>query len=658
VVVLVVLFVVSAGTPGAAQAKGILGTGLSIPNPISLIGSGVNSLLGGLGGDIANLAVGAFEAIVKALFAPIAKFITTQLIGWVITVPDLTQSNVSRLEQTVEAMGGGLLGAVATISVIRYWAAGFAGGGDSGFSALEGLVRTIGAALFLASWPWLFGTAVHLTNLFTSSLMGSAAVVNQTARLLAAGLGAGTALSFTPIGLFLNIAMAVAASLLFLGLLLLKVVVSASTILVFVGMPLAVVVWPVVPWVARAAMRAFAVCLIVPVLWALCFAAAGAATLNAISFNAPSALNTLLQPLVAIVLLYVMLKLPVHLARVAMLGAAPLGGGFVSRAVSYAAGSQVRDTARQHLPTWAGGQRDVQQPQPESRTGTRLRNAATLAGAAATGGATAAGAAAAAPGAGSAAAGGSGAAGAPGAGPASGANGRAYRPPPTAQANAAGTLQNGLQTPSFAGREQDFANEKFEAEFRERSNPVSAEDARSALKSLPDDTQGGIGQLVSDHGAGAREHLAYQSMGEWSPEEREALRTLAAASPDVRARAVNDIAGDVPSGAYASAGSPPPAGGIEDLSADAATSETDPHGPWVGGDPGFPLDGSTSGPAPQSDSTSPMPSQSASTDARAAEPASGEPPVRRTLPPAPARRSLPPPREPRGPNPDELFPNG
>ena len=117
---LVVLLLVSAVTPGAAQAKGILGTGISNPNPISLIGSGVSSLLGGLGGDIAKLAVGAFEAIIKALFAPIAKLITTQLIGWVITVPDLTQSNVSRLEQTVEAMGGGLLGAVVTISIIRY----------------------------------------------------------------------------------------------------------------------------------------------------------------------------------------------------------------------------------------------------------------------------------------------------------------------------------------------------------------------------------------------------------------------------------------------------------------------------------------------------------------------------------------------------------
>ena len=384
-VVLVMVMLVSALAPSGAQAKGILGTGISIPNPLTLIGNGVGSLLGGLGGDIAKLAVGAFDAIIKALFAPIAKFITTQLIGWLITVPNLTQGNVAQVEQTVEAMGGGLLGAVATISIIRYWAAGFAGGGDSGFSALEGLARTVAAALFLAAWPWLFNTSVHLTNLFTGSLMGSGAVVHSVAHLLAAGLGAGIALNFTPIGLFLNIAMAVAASLLFLGLLLVKIVVSISTILVFVGMPLAAVIWPVVPWVARLAMRAFAVCLIVPVAWGLCFAGSAAVSLNAISFNAGTVMNTLLQPLVAIVLLYVMLKLPMHLAKVAMLGAAPLGGGFASRAVSYAAGSQIRDTARQHLPSWAGGQ-SAQTPQGESRAGSRLRNAATLAGAAATAG--------------------------------------------------------------------------------------------------------------------------------------------------------------------------------------------------------------------------------------------------------------------------------
>jgi len=528
--VLVAVTLISAAAPPEARAASVLGIDI---NPLNWPGE----ILGGIGGDIAKLAVSAFDAIIKALFAPIAKFVTTQLIGWLIAVPNFTQGNVSQLERTVVAMGGGLLGAVATISIIRYWVAGFAGGSDSGFAALEGLTRTVGAALFLAAWPWLFDTAVHLTNLFTSSLMGSASVVNSTARLLAAGLGAGVALNFTPIGLFLNIAIAVAASLLFLGLLLLKIVVSVSAILIFIGMPLAAVLWPVMPWVARLAMRAFATCLAVPVLWALCFAASAAVSLNALSFNSRGFMNALLQPLVAIVLLWVMLKLPIALARIAMLGGAALSGGFVSRAASYAAGSQMRDTARQHLPSWAGGhttQTGTQASQHDSRTAGRLRNAATLAGAVATGGA--GGAAPSVASMGTANGGGVTTAAAPA------TNGRAYTPPPTAQAHASGAgLQGGLQTPSFAGREHDFANENFEAQFRERTNPVSAEQARAALQNLPDATQRGVAQLVSDHGAGAREHLAYQAMGEWSPQERDALRTLAAAGDDVRSQAVNDV---------------------------------------------------------------------------------------------------------------------
>jgi hypothetical protein len=46
--------------------------------------------------------------------------------------------------------------------------------------------------------------------------------------------------------------------------------------------------------------------------------------------------------------------------------------------------------------------------------------------------------------------------------------------------------------------------------------------------------------LVAEHGARATQHLAYQALGEWTPEQREALRTLAAASPEVRAQAFSD----------------------------------------------------------------------------------------------------------------------
>ena len=433
--------------------------------------------------------------------------------------------------------------------------------------------------------------------------------------------------------------MAVAASLLFLGLLLVKIVVSISTILVFVGMPLAVVAWPVVPWIARAAMRAFAVCLLVPVLWALCFAACAAVSLNAISFNAGGVMNTLLQPLVAIVLLWVTLRLPIHLAKVAMLGAAPLGGGIASRAVSYAAGSQLRDTLRGHLPGGGGSemaQAGGQTGQAESRTATRLRQAATLAGATATGGSMAGAAASTAGGAGTAAAGAGGTASAPGTGAATaGANERGYTPPPTAQANTAGQpMQSGLQTPSFAGREQDFANETFEAQYRERTSPVSAEQAKAALASLPENTQRGVGQLVSEHGAGAREHLAYQALGEWSPEEREALRTLAAANPDVRAQAIDEVAGGEPSAGEAS--------GVDTPAAAGPVGETP-----MSAEPRDVMRDST-----QSPPSSPSPTSSATKDGGAV---GGS--VAAAGPDSPPPAPRPPVREPRGPNPDEPFPN-
>jgi len=556
-VLLVVLLALSIDAPHA-QAQGIL-TGISIPNPIT-------TLLGGIDGGMVDLAVKAFEGIIKALFTPLAKFVTVDLIGWLTTIPNFAQGNVAQLEQTVAAICGGVLGAVATLSVIRYWVAGFAGGGDSGFSALDGLVRTVGATLFIAIWPWVFERAIGLANLLTGALLGSGTTVHDVSTLLRVGLagGMGVAAVSNQVGLFLGIVIAVISSLLFLGLLLMKIIVSVSTITLFVGMPFAAVLWPVIPWVGRLLGRAFAVCLAVPVLWALCFAAAAALTLDTLTFNqltfsANGVLNALLSPLVAIVLLYVMLRLPVHMSRIAMLGGMSLGGGFVGRAVSYAAGGQLRETARQHLPASIGGRGE--QSQSESPTATRLRNAATLAGAAAATGGAGAAAARAAKGAsasGLRAASRTGAASRAGA-PAgtktasAAANGRSYTPPATAVAKANGkALQHGLQTPAF--RAEDFNAEKFEAEHRAATSPVTVDEARAALQSLPADTQQGIKQLASNHGAGAREHLAYQATGEWTAEQREALRQLAAASPEIRAQAVKD-APYAQDGEYASGGS-------------------------------------------------------------------------------------------------------
>jgi hypothetical protein len=78
-----------------------------------------------IGGTVGKLAVTAFEAIIHALFAPIARFINRQLIAWLVAVPDYAPpgSHVATTEHTVLAMTGGV-GPAATISVARFWRRG------------------------------------------------------------------------------------------------------------------------------------------------------------------------------------------------------------------------------------------------------------------------------------------------------------------------------------------------------------------------------------------------------------------------------------------------------------------------------------------------------------------------------------------------------
>ncbi len=238
-----------------------------------------------------------------------------------------------------------------------------------------------------------------------------------------------------------------------------------------------------------------------------------------------------------------------------MLGAGAVSGGFVSRAVSYAAGSQLREVTRQHLPGWAGGQAgssDQRSKTTDSRLGARLRAESVLAASKAAG----AGAGPAMAAAGVAAKGAASTRTGNGANVASSgslerqpgwlerirgsANLRAYSPPPLAGRADATAAAGGLQRPSW--RQEDFEAEMLEASLREQHQPVSSEQANTAREALSPATRAAVGSLIADHGPRARQHLAYQALGEWTPNEREAIRTLAAATPEVRAQAFGETA--------------------------------------------------------------------------------------------------------------------
>jgi hypothetical protein len=509
----VVILLVSAAAPQVALG--------GLPSPL-----GMNPLKGlgdAITGGFGSMAVEAFDAIIRHLFAPVSKLVTAQLIGWLVEIPAFTGGHVGQLENTIVAMGGGLLGAVATLAVVRYWLVGIAG---DGFGALEGLARTVAAALGLAMWPWAFTHAVELTNLFTGSLLGADSVVKPSAELLAAGLSTAMGPASSPVGLFLGLLIAGVASVLFLGLLVLKVAVSVSTLLVFVGMPLGIVLWPVAPSVPGLIGRAFVACLAVPVAWAICFATSAVIVLDSLRFTGGgSVVDKLLKPLVAIVLLYIMVKLPTGLARIAMVGGQALRVGFIARTAGYTARrrasnaveDRLRATQRSHTRTIS--HEHDSQPQP-----TRARPASTPAPAgsprpgASNGGSTGGGV---------------------WPSPNAGARPAGYQPPPSAQASTARQdARRGLPTPAF--RKDDFEAELFEAEHRQRNQPVSPDQARAAAQALPTTARRAVAAAVSaSSGDGARRELAYRATaGEWTTDEREALRTLAAATPDVRSQAL------------------------------------------------------------------------------------------------------------------------
>src|SRR4051812_12447862 len=353
---LVAVGVATAGSLGGADEARALPPG-PVGGPLgAAIGAGVDAVTGGLGGAAGD----GFSALGGKLFSWPAEVINRRLLAWLVAVPDYAispqstssgraGSNLAELASTTSAMAFALLAAVGTVAGLRYWAAGLSGSG--GFDALEGLGRTVTAALFVIAWPWLFRHMVDLSNAAARGLLGSGSVLDDTSRLLGVAFAAAVSLNF------LSIVIAFGAGLLFLGLLMCKIVASASTALVFVAMPLAAALWviPELEWVARAAMRAFAVVLVIPVAWALCFATFAAVGMDALALKGAGSLaDSLIMPLVALALLWVTLALPRTLARMALLGGAARGG-VAPRPASYVTARRAGGAIGQAIPPGPGG---------------------------------------------------------------------------------------------------------------------------------------------------------------------------------------------------------------------------------------------------------------------------------------------------------------
>ncbi len=549
---LVVLAVAVVGSLASADEARALPP-VPIPGLGPAIGAGVNAITGGLG----NAAVDGFSALLGKLFSWPAEVINRRLLAWLVAVPDYAispqstsngraGSNLAELASTTSAMAFALLAAVGTVAGLRYWAAGLSGSG--GFDALEGLGRTVGAALFVVAWPWLFRHAAELSNAAARRLLASGSVLDDTSRLL--GLAFASAVSLN----FLAIVIACGAGLLFLALLMCKIVASASTALVLVAMPLAAALWviPELEWIARAAMRAFAVVLVIPVAWALCFATFAAVGVDALALKGAGSLaDSLIMPLVALALLWVMLALPRTLAWLALLGGFARGG-FGSRTASYVTARRADAAIGQAMPGSRGGRgasSSAGQASPQSQGASspgQRRSGAAAAGAALAGAAAgpAGAASAAGAGAGTSASRASTSAAAsatptrtPASAPAATATSAS---PQRSRSSAAAAPIPGLRAPSWQEIRERVPAEAEAAAARRDS--TTRANVAAAMRDLGPETQLALQRLAdAKKGRIGGEMVHQAARADIGEREREAFRTLAAATPQVRTQGIADF---------------------------------------------------------------------------------------------------------------------
>lgn len=540
-IVAALLGAASLSSPDEARAippVGPVGGGLG-----EVIGAGVGAVTGGLGSSV----VDGFGALLGKLFSWPADVINRRLLAWLVAVPDYAispranargqaGSNLAELAQTTSAMAFGALGAVGTVACLRYWAAGLSGSG--GFEALGGLGRTVAAALLVVAWPWIFRHSAELTNAASKGLLGSGTVLDDTSRMLGATFAAAISLNF------FSIIIACCAGVMFLALLMCKIVASASAALVFVAMPVAIVLWviPEFAWITRSAMRAFGVILAIPLGWALCFATFAAIGTDALALKgAGSFADALLMPLVALALLWVTVTLPRVLARMALLGGFS-GGAFVSRTAAFVTARRADAAISQALPGSMGGSQTPSGGAPSSSNGSPGGQAKS---GAATGVTVAAMAAAGPAGAAGAAGGAAGAAkaGAAGARPAATSAPVTGTPAQSRQRSSTGWSGPGLPTPSWREIKDRVAPEMETASARRGA--TTRQDVAAAMRVFRPETQQAIKALAETKNGRIGGEMVHQAAREGlDAREREAFRTLAAATPETRVLGMADFLGE------------------------------------------------------------------------------------------------------------------
>ena len=325
---------------GAAPAE----AKVPIVGEIPVVGKVVEGV-GSVGEAVLNPAeavLKGFVHLLQAIFGGFEAHLITEVIAGLLAIPNFNTGQIAGLEHTTTAIAAAMLGAVLTLSILRYYIAGLTNNASGGFEALQGLVRVVGAVGCILLWPGVFTELLQIPSAFNHALLGSTSVQHNVALLFDAALtlGSGAFALNVGLGLIFAILIGLISAVVFIALLWMKVLLSVMMMFLFVSMPLCIVLWPVpeLSWLATSAMKALGVAVIVPSVWAILFSLSAAVNADVLTLAPSHSIidTVIMRPLAGITLMLLCITIPRFLMRTALIGPHGQPGGWrVWRTVTF-----------------------------------------------------------------------------------------------------------------------------------------------------------------------------------------------------------------------------------------------------------------------------------------------------------------------------------
>jgi hypothetical protein len=277
---------------------------VALPNPLDILPGNLPSL------DPTQWVVDGFKAILRFIFGDQLDELGRHLVNLLLSLPLLTDTGafpeLNNYRAYVTGGAWGLLGLSFVVASLRYWLSSYSGSGA--YEALTGFTRSAGAIVMLLIFPVAFDQVSRAINAFTAALVDNPIVGD--------GLGKGLVgtLSTAPFaGGGIAMLIGIAAIIMALILLVVKVIVTALLAVLFVASPLAIALWPIeeLSWALRSLIQAIVGLLVFPLLWAVCFGTFAVLGNDALfPGDNGDLINSVLAPLITLAALIIAFRLP------------------------------------------------------------------------------------------------------------------------------------------------------------------------------------------------------------------------------------------------------------------------------------------------------------------------------------------------------------